>query len=207
MSLSTTRFITRMKLRELRRQRPGAAMRLVSNLPYNAASPLIAELLVEMWRDIKAARRELLFERMAFTVQYEVGLRMRAAPGAGEVRDYGPLAILIQLLSKQVEIVRKIPAGAFWPPPKIQSALLVVRPDAEKMSAVRNAPALQEMLSAIFSHRRQTLANALKHHLAEKWTPALKDRIQAAGFDLTHRPETFPPDAFLRLSDLLQEAV
>jgi 16S rRNA (adenine1518-N6/adenine1519-N6)-dimethyltransferase len=194
------------KLRELRRVRAGGALRLVSNLPYNAASPLVAELLVEMWREVKAGGRELLFERLAFTVQYEVGLRMRAVP---DTRDYGPLGILIQLLSKEregVEIVRKIPAGAFWPPPKIQSALVVVRPDVERMRLVRDAVALQGMLSAIFSHRRQTLGNALKHWLGDGWTPGLKERVIGAGFDVAKRAEVFPAGEFLRLAEVVRGA-
>jgi 16S rRNA (adenine1518-N6/adenine1519-N6)-dimethyltransferase len=128
---------------------------------------------------------------------------MRAVP---DTRDYGPLGILIQLLSKEeggVEIVRKIPAGAFWPPPKIQSALVVVRPDVERMRAVRDAVGLQGMLSAIFSHRRQTLGNALKHWLGERWTGELKERVLGAGFDLGKRPEVFAPGEFLRLWDLV----
>jgi len=181
-------------------------LRLVSNLPYNAASPLIAELLVQMCRESSRGdteARSLFFARLAFTVQYEVALRMSAQPGS---RDYGPLSILIQALSapasEGVQIVRKIPPGAFWPPPKVHSALVVINPDAVRVKNLRDAPALQTLLSGVFSHRRQTLANAFKHHFADRWTPELKAAL-AAHFDLTRRPETFSVEEFLCLDALL----
>jgi 16S rRNA (adenine1518-N6/adenine1519-N6)-dimethyltransferase len=191
------------KLRELRRGRAGGKLRLVSNLPYNAASPLVAELLVEMWREVKGGGMEILFSRLTFTVQYEVALRMKAKP---DTRDYGPLGILIQAMSAEVggaEILRKIPAGAFWPPPKIGSALVAVTPDVERMKRIGDAVGLQGMLSGIFSHRRQTLGNALKHFLGERWTGELKESLHGEGFDLGKRPEVFEVGEFLRLWELV----
>ncbi|HUO07475.1 MAG TPA: 16S rRNA (adenine(1518)-N(6)/adenine(1519)-N(6))-dimethyltransferase RsmA [Phycisphaerae bacterium] len=196
------------KLRELRAHHPAGQLKLVSNLPYNAASPLIAELLVEMWREQSRASaprshtpdpipQTLFFSRLAFTVQHEVALRMAAHSGT---RDYGPLGILIQAMSN-VEIIRRIPAGAFWPPPKIQSALVVVKPVAEKIARIHDALALQSLLQGIFSHRRQTLGNALKHHLGERWTD-LKTQITNAGFDLQKRGEELPIEAFLKLAEI-----
>jgi 16S rRNA (adenine1518-N6/adenine1519-N6)-dimethyltransferase len=182
------------KLRELHAAHPFGTIKLVSNLPYNAASPLVAELLVECW---KAGGGAPLVSRMAFTVQWEVGTRMAALP---DTRDYGPLGVLIQALA-DVEIVRKIPAGAFWPPPKIQSALVVVTPRIEKIRAVRDALALQKLLQGVFSHRRQTLGNALKHSLGDRW-PDLKKTVSAAGFDLLRRGETLQIPEFLRLAEL-----
>ncbi|MCL2647476.1 MAG: methyltransferase domain-containing protein [Phycisphaerales bacterium] len=202
------------QLRSLCEAHPKGRLRLVSNLPYNAASPLIAELLVQMCRESHtspcespaepgANGRSLFFTRLAFTVQYEVALRMSAQPGS---RDYGPLGILIQALSAPapdgIQIVRKIPPGAFWPPPKIYSALVVINPDPARIQNLRDVQALQILLSGIFSHRRQTLANALKHHFAARWTSELKAAL-AAHFDLARRPETFSVEDFLRLDALL----
>jgi len=116
-------------LRTLRQKHPNSALKLVSNLPYNAASPLVAELFVEMWRELatqpptfrfqnQESKIEtplpppLAFSRMAFTVQWEVGARMAGHHGT---RDYGPLGIILQIFA-DIQIVRKIPPGAFWPP-------------------------------------------------------------------------------------------
>jgi 16S rRNA (adenine1518-N6/adenine1519-N6)-dimethyltransferase len=183
-------------LADLRQSHPESALKLVSNLPYNAASPLVAELLVEMWRQAKAGLPQpLFFSRMAFTVQWEVGQRMAGGP---DTRDYGPLGVLIQTFA-HVEIVRKIPPGAFWPPPKIHSALVVVLPDIQRLGKVRDAVALQQFLAGVFSHRRQTLGNALKHYYGDKWHPDFKRRFSDAGFDLLRRPENLPPPELVRL--------
>ena len=179
---------------------PGGDLKLVSNLPYNAASPLIAELLVEMWRqhsgksNVKNQKSKIPFSRLTFTVQWEVALRMAAPPGT---RDFGPLGILIQALA-HVEILRKIPPGAFWPPPKIHSALVAVTPDLQRLRRVADAPQLQLFLAGIFAHRRQTLGNALKHHLRDRWTPALKEAL--APFNLHARPEVFSVPELLALA-------
>ena len=178
-------------LRQLRAAHPAGQLKLVSNLPYNAASPLIAELLVEMWRELHVSpkvedpKATLLFSRLTFTVQYEVALRMTALP---DTRDYGPLGILIQSLA-DVAIIRKIPPGVFWPPPKIHSALVVVTPDLERIARTANVLHFQQLLAGLFAHRRQTLGNALKHHLGPRWTADLKQTL--ASFDLSLRPENF----------------
>jgi len=187
-------------LRGLCRAHPEGSLKLVSNLPYNAASPLVAELLVAMWQEgRRQAGGALAFSLLAFTVQYEVAERMRAAP---DTSDYGPLGILIQLLG-EVEILRKIPPGAFWPPPKVHSALVRVVPDRQKMARVPDAVGLQKLLAALFSHRRQKLSNALRHTLAERYTPELAGRIGAAGIDLTLRPENIRPGQYLQLAELV----
>jgi 16S rRNA (adenine1518-N6/adenine1519-N6)-dimethyltransferase len=198
-------------LRDLRAAHPSGEIKLVSNLPYNAASPLVAELLVEMWRELRprsatgsqdAERKskiehrksKILFSRLAFTVQWEVALRMAAAP---DTRDYGPLGVLIQALA-DVALVRKIPPGAFWPPPKVHSALVVVTPDRERMARVANVPEFQQFLASIFSHRRQTLGNALKHHLGPRWTPTAKEAL--AAWDLGQRPENLSVEALRQVA-------
>jgi len=167
-------------------------VRLVSNLPYNAASPLIAELLVMMWAENGA----LPFAVLAFTVQWEVAERMAAPPGNG---DYGPLSVIVQALA-EVEILRKIPPGAFWPPPKVNSALVRVRPDLAKMQRVGNALELQKLLAGVFGHRRQKLSNGLRHFLGPRWTEEKAERVRKLGIDLNIRPECLPVDGFIQLT-------
>src|SRR5204863_8867065 len=94
---------------------------------------------------------------------------------------------------------RKIPPGAFWRPPKIQSALVVVTPAADRIQKLADAPAFQKFLAGIFSHRRQTLGNALKHFHGDAWQPEVKHRLTDAGFDLTHRPEKLAISELIRL--------
>lgn len=117
-------------------------MKLVANLPYNIASPLVIELLL--------AGVDLL----AFVVQKEVGDRLAAKEGTD---DYGPLTVMAQLLS-DVEILRKLPPAAFWPAPRIDSALVRMRRRDQLGSS---AGPFHEFLRKIFSARRKTLRKAL----------------------------------------------
>ncbi len=174
-----------------------AHLKLVSNLPYNVASPLVAELLVQMWLE-RNNPQGLLFERMAFTVQWEVAQRMIAQPNT---RDYGPLGILIGLLA-DVEILRKIPPGAFWPPPKVHSALVRVLPQRKRFDAVPDVLGLQKMLSGVFAHRRQRISNALDHWLKETAPANLLYNLRTANIDATARPENLLPAHFVQLAKI-----
>jgi 16S rRNA (adenine1518-N6/adenine1519-N6)-dimethyltransferase len=153
----------------------GRTARLVANLPYNIASPLIIELLI--------AGVDLL----AFTVQKEVAERLKAAAGD---EAYGTLSIIAQFLS-DVEILRTLPPQAFWPAPKIESSLVrLTRRDRLGDSAA----AFGTFVRAIFSSRRKTLRKAILQAglNAEKM-------LEATGIDPQKRPEEISPDEFLAL--------
>lgn len=215
------------KLNELRWASRDDGIKLVSNLPYNAASPLVAELLVWCVQEQQIGSKGLRVSgseentsphppgvrpsdpqtppsppavtRLAFTVQWEVAQRLVAKPNTS---DYGPLSVLIQLVA-DVEIVRKIPPGAFWPPPKVNSALVVIVPQPPKLARISNVVGLQRLLAGLFGHRRQKLLNGLKHYLGERFEPTLADPLAAAGIDLTLRPEALPPESFLTMLKIM----
>jgi 16S rRNA (adenine1518-N6/adenine1519-N6)-dimethyltransferase len=153
----------------------GRTVRLVSNLPYNIASPLLIELLIAG------------VDVLACTVQKEVADRLRAAPNSPE---YGTLSIMVQLLSR-AEILRTLPPQAFWPSPKIHSAL--VRLTREDRLGDRAAE-LGQFVRRIFSARRKTLRNAvaLVSDDAEKL-------LVSVGISPKDRPEALSPEDFLRL--------
>jgi 16S rRNA (adenine1518-N6/adenine1519-N6)-dimethyltransferase len=117
-------------------------VKLIANLPYNIASPLVIELLI--------AGAELL----AFTVQKEVAQRLKAAAGS---ESFGPLSVMAQLLS-DVELLRTLPPQAFWPMPKIDSAL--VRMTRRDQLGPRAAD-FSRMLHGVFAFRRKMLRKAL----------------------------------------------
>ncbi len=121
----------------------GGSVKLVANLPYNVASPLVVEMLM--------AGVGLL----VFTVQREVAERLRAK--AGE-EAYGGLSVMAGMLAR-VEVLRVLPAGAFWPAPKVESAL--VRMVREDRLGVR-ARGFGEFVGKVFSYRRKTLRKALE---------------------------------------------
>jgi 16S rRNA (adenine1518-N6/adenine1519-N6)-dimethyltransferase len=121
------------------RERP---IKLVANLPYNIASPLIIELLI------------LGIDQLVFTVQKEVADRLRAAAASDA---YGPLSVMAQLLAR-VEVLRTLPPQAFWPPPKIESALVRMTRDDRSNG---EAAAFGRFVQKLFSFRRKTLRKAL----------------------------------------------
>jgi 16S rRNA (adenine1518-N6/adenine1519-N6)-dimethyltransferase len=153
--------------------------KLVANLPYNIASPLIIELL--------NAGLPLL----VFTVQKEVAQRLRASAGSEE---YGALSVMTQLLSR-VEVLRTLPPSAFWPAPKIDSSLVRLTRD-DRLGP--KAHPFSIFLQQLFSSRRKTLRKTLANlgHDAEAILHGCK-------LDADVRAEDLPPQQLL----LLFEAV
>ena len=161
----------------LDRPRPDGNLKLVANLPYNIASPLIIELLMRGT------------ELLAFTVQKEVALRLVAPAGSD---DYGPLSIMAQMLAK-VEILRTLGPQIFWPAPRIDSALVRMRRDDRLATDARS---FSRFVHAIFSYRRKTLRKAV--------TQAGFDAthvLNATQFDGSRRPEEFDPAQFKKMYD------
>jgi 16S rRNA (adenine1518-N6/adenine1519-N6)-dimethyltransferase len=143
-------------------------VKLCANLPYNIASPLVVELLI--------ARVDLL----VFTVQEEVAQRLRATEG----KEYGPLSIITQLLAA-VELLRTFPPQAFWPMPKVESALVrLTRRDRLE----DRAQEFSEFIHRAFSSRRKMLRKAVDERL-----------LNHAGISPTARPEEVKPDQWLTL--------
>lgn len=156
-------------------RRDGLRVKLVANLPYNIASPLVIEMLI--------AGVELL----AFTVQKEVAQRLAAAPGTSE---YGPLTVMAHMLSR-VEVLRTLPPQAFWPPPKIDSSLVRMSRGDRLGSAAKE---FGRFVHSIFSFRRKTLRRALSQAGFEA------DRVLAKiGLDGQRRAEEFAPEVFLQM--------
>ena len=153
----------------------GRAVKLVANLPYNVASPLVIELLI--------AR----VDSLAFTVQKEVADRLRAADGT---EAYGPLSVMAQMLAK-VQVLRNLPPQAFWPSPKIDSSL--VRMTRDDRLGDRAAD-FGRFVHSVFSFRRKTLRKAM--------TQAGLDAqrvIEKTGVDPQARPEVLSPEKWLEM--------
>lgn len=153
--------------------------KLIANLPYNIASPLVIELLI--------AGVDLL----AFTVQKEVADRLRAAPDS---EAYGPLSVMAQMLAN-VEVLRTLPPQAFWPAPKIESALVRLR-RADRLGI--DAPAFGRFVHTIFSARRKTLRKSL---LQADIDPGV---LLGLSIDPQLRPENLSPEQFARIFSSLK---
>jgi 16S rRNA (adenine1518-N6/adenine1519-N6)-dimethyltransferase len=160
----------------------GLKPKLVANLPYNIASPLVIELLI--------AGVELL----AFTVQKEVADRLKAKAASD---DYGPLSVMAQMLS-EVEVLRTLPPQAFWPPPKIDSGLVRLR-RRDLLGA--HSSAFSTFVHKVFSYRRKTLRKALEQAGYDSARVLNETKL-----DGTLRPEIFTPEQLRAMFDVVAQA-
>ena len=162
-------------------------LRAAGNLPYNVASPILFKLL-HAHRDSHG-----IFQDATVMVQREVAERLEARPGT---KAYGVLAILVQLHA-DVRRLLTLPAGAFRPAPKVESAVvrLGFRPPAV---AVADETQFEQIVRSMFTQRRKTLANALRPAGAVRNVdPAAA--LARAGIDPRRRAETLELTELARL--------
>lgn len=161
-----------------------APRRIVANLPYNVATPLLVGWL----------RQAAQWERLTLMFQLEVAERICAAPGADA---YGRLAVLAQWCA-DCAIALRIPPGAFSPPPKVHSAVAVLTPRAEQPSPALFR-AMEQVTAAAFGQRRKMLRSSLKAIGGERL-------LDAAGIDPARRAETLAVAEFAALAALHLQA-
>ncbi|KGI77050.1 16S rRNA (adenine(1518)-N(6)/adenine(1519)-N(6))-dimethyltransferase RsmA [Oleiagrimonas soli] len=160
----------------------GQPLRVVGNLPYYISSPILFHCLEHIDAIVD----------MHFMLQKEVVDRMAAAPGS---KIYGRLSVMLQLVCEVVSLF-VVPPGAFQPPPKVDSAVVRLRPRPPEQRPDVDPKHLQAVVRAAFAQRRKTLANGLKGLLDA-------DTIAACGIDPKARAETLPPSAFVDLARAL----
>jgi 16S rRNA (adenine1518-N6/adenine1519-N6)-dimethyltransferase len=162
-------------------------VRVVGNLPYNVASPILFKLL----HDADDGR---LLSDATLMLQKEVADRLVAKPGS---TDYGALAIQVALLA-DADRVLLLPPGAFRPPPKVKSAVvrLRFRPAAVDVGDRRM---FERLVRGLFLQRRKTVANALKP-VADSVGRSSAELIERAGVDGGKRPEALRLDDLARLA-------
>jgi len=161
----------------------------VSNLPYNIASPLI----------VNALEASVRLTRLVFTVQREVAQRLAALPGG---KDYGALSVAVQYRA-EARVVARVPSGAFFPPPDVESAVVVLEPRAVPPVDVGDEGLFFRVVRAAFAQRRKTLRNTLAAGLAVS-PAAVEAACRAAGVDAGRRGETLDLAAFAALTRSLR---
>jgi 16S rRNA (adenine1518-N6/adenine1519-N6)-dimethyltransferase len=164
---------------------PGGRVLVVGNLPYSASKPILAALL--------AARTA--FDAAVLMLQREVAERLAATPGG---KTYGALSVLTQMYA-DVRIVLRLPPGAFRPPPRVESAVVVLVPLGAPRVPLDDETRFQAVVRAAFGQRRKTLANALAAGLG---LPVAVARAAAtrAGVEPGRRAETLQLNEFVRLA-------
>lgn len=178
-------------LEELRRkmsQEPNARFKLIANLPYNIATPLISNLLTANPRP----------ELMVITIQKELAERITAKP---RTKDYSALSIWMQSQC-DCEIVRIMAPSVFWPRPKVDSAILKVRFNEEKRARIVDVEFFHQTVRALFFHRRKFLRSTLISAMKDQLSREVVDQILVdLGFGPEARAEELSIEQMIELVD------
>lgn len=159
--------------------------KLVANLPYNIATPIVAESLVRLPS----------VELWCVMVQREVADRFFARPST---KAYGSVSVLVQLAARRTGF-HPVSRTVFRPPPKVDSALVAFR----RVPAPARLDRVRTVAEGAFAHRRKTLANSLA--LAGVATrEQVMEAIDAMGLDPAVRAEALEPSAFVALEEALR---
>lgn len=160
---------------------------IVANLPYNIATPLLVG-----W--LKAEPWPPWYKKLTLMFQREVAERITARPGT---KTYGRLAVLAGWRSDP-RIVLKLPAQAFTPPPKVESALVEFIPRQAPLTGFE-ARTLEKVTAAAFGQRRKMLRQALKQLVKDPVT-----LLDKAGLDPSERAEQIDIEGFCNLARVLE---
>jgi 16S rRNA (adenine1518-N6/adenine1519-N6)-dimethyltransferase len=163
---------------------------LVGNVPYYITTPILFH-----------ALRRPRPERIVLLVQREVADRMSAAAGG---KTYGALSVNVQALAS-VETVFRVPAGAFSPPPKVESAVVRVIPRADPVVAPQEEQGFRELVQAAFGMRRKQMRRVVRT-LDQSSAERAELLLGVAGIDPDARPETLTPHQFAALFRQLSAA-
>jgi len=158
-------------------------LRLVGNLPYNVATPLIFKLLDSIDNILD----------MHFMLQWEVVARLCAGPGDSL---YGQLSVVVQNLC-DVRALFQVPPTAFSPAPKVESGFIALTPRSRPLIAQELQPTFNKLVKTSFAHRRKTLRNNLKGILSV-------EQIEGSGINPGARAETLTLKDFAKLTDILK---
>ncbi|MDF0604381.1 16S rRNA (adenine(1518)-N(6)/adenine(1519)-N(6))-dimethyltransferase RsmA [Neisseriaceae bacterium TC5R-5] len=157
-------------------------IKIVGNLPYNISTPLLFHL---------ASYGQSIID-MHFMLQKEVVERMVAEPST---TDYGRLSVMLQYRF-EMEHILSVPPEAFWPPPKVDSAVVRMIPLPGRCGHANDEQLLADVVLKAFSQRRKTLRNNLKGWLTE-------DDFSALNIDSGIRPENLAVADYVRLANYL----
>lgn len=167
---------------------PRGHVRVVSNLPYSITTPSIASVI----------ESELPFESMTVTIQKEVAERLVAKPGG---KTIGAITALIQFYT-HAEIVGKIGPEAFFPRPKVDSAIVHMEFYSEPPVQVADKKLFFRLVRTSFSQRRKMLRNTLR--MLHFPAPQLEKAFAASGISPERRPETLTLKEFAALCNALE---
>lgn len=173
---------------------PGARLKLVANLPYNVATPIISNMLTV----------DPVPTRMVVTIQRELAERIIAVPAT---KDYSALSVWVQSVAS-AKIIRVLPPSVFWPRPKVHSAILQIDPDDALRARISDLDFFHRTVRALYFHRRKFLrsvvASAMKDRLDKSQVDAVLDEL---GMTPTTRAEELSVERTIELVERLRVAL
>jgi 16S rRNA (adenine1518-N6/adenine1519-N6)-dimethyltransferase len=162
---------------------------LIGNVPYNITTPIVFK-----------ALEPPIPRRSVFLVQREVAERMAADE---DTESYGALSVNVAAVAI-VEQVLTVPASAFRPPPKVESAVVRLTPRGRPLVAVESLPAFRTFVQAAFGLRRKQMQRVLR--TARGLSPEQAATVlERAGIEQAARPEVLSPEKFAELFGLLNK--
>ncbi|MBC7105476.1 MAG: 16S rRNA (adenine(1518)-N(6)/adenine(1519)-N(6))-dimethyltransferase RsmA [Firmicutes bacterium] len=167
--------------------RGGRPYKVVANLPYYITGPFLGRLV----------RENRFWSTAVLTVQLEVARRLVARPGT---KEYGALTLLVAYHA-EVEVVGRIPPGAFYPPPEVTSAIVRLRRRERPPVEVRDAEGLFRLVRMAFGRRRKTILNALAGADGGASRCEWQAVLERAGIDPVRRGESLSLAEFARLAE------
>lgn len=126
---------------------PDCQLKLVANLPYNIATPIVSNLVAS----------DLPWDRIVVTIQLELGLKMSCKPSTS---NYGALSVWLQSQCF-VKLLKTLGPTVFWPRPKVDSAIVQLTPNPPLKNKIRDRAFFQDFLRRVFQHRRKLMRSTL----------------------------------------------
>ncbi len=181
-------------LRERLAATPGRRLKLVANLPYSVATPIVSNLVAS----------ELDWERMVVTIQWELAERMTASEGTS---DYGALSAWLQAQC-HVKTLRKLPPSVFWPRPKVQSAIVRLAPDPGGRRRIIDRAFYQDFLRRGFHQRRKHFRGVIAGMYRKQLSKSDVDGVMAeCGLPAGVRAEQIEVPGLVELANRLYQRV
>jgi 16S rRNA (adenine1518-N6/adenine1519-N6)-dimethyltransferase len=173
---------------------PIKRLKLVANLPYGVATPVISNLLAS----------EYPWERMVVTIQYELAQRMAAKQGTS---NYGALSVWLQAQCR-LEVLKHLPPDVFWPRPKVASAMIRLDPDPELRAKISDREFLHQFLREVFQQRRKLLRNVLiSMYRRQLNRTQIDDALVPHGLRADARAEQLSPAQLVNLANDFSQLV
>ena len=174
---------------------PDARFKLVANLPYNIATPVLSNLL----------STPVVPELMIATIQKELADRISAKPNT---KDYNALSIWMQSQCR-TETIRVMSPSVFWPKPKVTSAIVSITVDESLRSRIPDRKFFHEFVRAIFLHRRKFLRSVVLSALkkTEITKPEVDEIYASLDFGPDTRAEQLDVPTMLALSEAVRAKV